>query len=1104
MVDGGLFETQRDDVPAIEAELNALGLADAHEIGRGGFGVVYRCQQLSLDRTVAVKVLTHDLDEENQTRFFREQRAMGRLTGHPNIVNVLQVEATGSGHPLIVMPYHPLGSLDSLIRRSGPLPVEQVLRLGVKMAGAIESAHRLGILHRDVKPANILLSSYGEPALTDFGIAHIAGGFETAAGVVIASPAFTAPEILEGKPPTPMSDIYSLGATLFCALTGHAAFERRSGEQIVAQFVRISSQRIPNLRERGIPEDLAAAIEHAMSHEPDDRPRRADVFGDALRQIQLRNGLTVDEMALPDEDGAIHAHRPSAPPTATGPKAARTPAPLPKAVGNLPLDATRFIGRQHELSTAKAMLEATRILTLTGIGGVGKTRLALRLAAEMRGQFPHGVWLAEFGELLDSSLVPNVVAEALRLHTRGTDPANEVAEFLAPRQALLVLDNCEHVIDAAARFVQSLIRTCPDVLILATSREPLNVAGESVMRVPSLPVPGPDHEPELVGTPTYDAIALFEDRASTAVPGFMLSEDNLGTVVRICRHLDGLPLAIELAAARLRAMSLDQLLQRLTDRYALLTRGARAAPTRQQTLRLCIEWSYDLCTPIEQRIWTQMSVFSGSFELDAAQNVVLEKISQDELLDVVSSLVDKSILIREEHGTVVRFRMLDTLRDFGREKVLASDGYRRLQHRHYGWYRHLVLEAEADWIGPHQLDWLTRIGREQSNLREAMEFALLESNHLDSDAALQITAALFPFWFARNLFSEGRYWLDRALAEDVGHTTTERIKVICFSSVLAELQGDFRAGADLIALGRTLLAEMDDPVSHAYIDHAEGLLVLYSGDAFQASAHLENALRQFSAGNVVRPRVWTLFMLGVSYELRGRTAQAVECYDEVLTITESRGESVYRSYSLWGLGVARYRQGDAESASTLIMQSLRLCRLVDEPLVAAVGLEVLAWIAGDHRDSERAAVLLGAAESLGSAVGSSPLLFHELRAYHSECERASRELLGGDVYRLRHRKGARLGLEKAIAFALVEEHRQKDRNEVQGDLTDRERQVADMVARGLSNQAIATKLGISQRTAQNHVEHIFSKLGVKSRKQIAAWVRAERKTGAADRRRMPH
>ncbi|MDT7766266.1 MAG: serine/threonine-protein kinase PknK, partial [Mycobacterium sp.] len=295
--------TQGDLVPEIPADLRGAGFDDVTEIGHGGFGVVYRCVQTSLDRTVAVKVLSSDLDQDNVDRFIREQRAMGRLSGHPHIVQILEVGTTASGRPFIVMPYHAKDSLEAVIRKHGPLDWSEALSIGVKLAGALDTAHHVGTLHRDVKPANILLTDYGEPQLTDFGIARIAGGFHTATGVITGSPAFTAPEVLEGATPTASSDLYSLGATLFCALTGHAAYERRSGEQVVAQFLRITSQPVPDLREHGLPSDVAAIIERAMARDPTDRPSSAAQFGDELRELQRGNGVAVDEMARPVELG---------------------------------------------------------------------------------------------------------------------------------------------------------------------------------------------------------------------------------------------------------------------------------------------------------------------------------------------------------------------------------------------------------------------------------------------------------------------------------------------------------------------------------------------------------------------------------------------------------------------------------------------------------------------------------------------------------------------------------------------------------------------------------------------------------------------------------
>src|ERR1700752_1912622 len=303
MADVDLHATQRGLTPDLPAELRGAGFDDVAEIGHGGFGVVYRCVQPMLDRTIAVKVLTSDLDPDNLDRFMREQRAMGRLSGHPNIVQILEVGTTASGRPFIVMPYHAKDSLEALVRKHGPLNWRETLSIGVKLAGALDAAHRVGTLHRDVKPANILLSDYGEPQLTDYGIARITGGFETATGIITGSPAFTAPEVLEGATPTVASDIYSLGATMFCALTGPAAYERRSGEQVVAQFLLISSEPIPDLRTQGLPDDVAAAIESAMARDPSDRPASVTEFGERLREIQRSAGTDVDRMALPVELG---------------------------------------------------------------------------------------------------------------------------------------------------------------------------------------------------------------------------------------------------------------------------------------------------------------------------------------------------------------------------------------------------------------------------------------------------------------------------------------------------------------------------------------------------------------------------------------------------------------------------------------------------------------------------------------------------------------------------------------------------------------------------------------------------------------------------------
>ncbi|WP_345342849.1 protein kinase domain-containing protein [Rhodococcus olei] len=1091
MTDSDPLGTRRDVATAVAAELGAAGFDEAEEIGRGGFGVVYRAVQTVLERTVAVKVLTAELDEENRERFLREQRAMGRLTGHPNIAAVLQVGTTEGGRPYLVMPHYSQGSLDARIRVHGPLTAEEVLRLGVKTAGALAAAHRAGIVHRDVKPANILLTDYGEPALADFGIAHITGGFETATGTVTGSPAFTAPEVLGGEPPTPAADVYGLGATLFAALTGHAAFERRSGEQVVAQFLRITTAPVPDLREDGVDDEMAAVIEHAMARAPADRPT-ATALGERLQGLQARSGFPVDEMALRAESGtALQAGGPAVPvPLTTGRSPVRPPTDASaNGRGNLPAELSTFIGRRTELAEAKRLLAVSRLVTLTGIGGVGKTRLALHLATGARRVFADGVWLVELGELHDGALLEGVVAAALGVRSQSTRPLQQVlVDFLAPRELLLVLDNCEQVVDATAQLAESLLSACPKLRILATSREALSVGGEAVLRVPPLTLPDPDREPSLRGLPRYDAVTLFAERAEAALPGFELTAGNAATVARICARVEGLPLAIELAAARLRVLSPEQILARLTDRFTLLARGGRGAPTRQQALRLCVDWSHELCTPAEQWLWAQLSVFAGGVELDAAERVCRwDEEEAGELLDVLAALVDKSILIREESGTVVRFRMLEILRDYGREKLQASGEYLDLRRRHADWYRQLAQRAEADWIGGRQLDWIDRLDREQPNLREALEFALADDTATDS--VLAFASALQPFWLSLGRFGEGRHWLDRALAVTPAAASAVRARALARNYTLTELQEDFAAAAALVGEARALADQSTDPLALAFLELTVEGYELLSGDLASACVRLERALDVFVARGDLLAQVSVLLTLGWARELQRDTARALESHEKVLAITESHGESVFRSHALWATAVAVWSQGDRDRPPQLLQQALGLVRRWRDPFLTAACLEGLAWTVSAEGRARRAAVLMGAAQAQGRLAGASIVVFPGLLVHHDECERNTRRALGPRAFEAAHRDGGSFDLDAAIAYALGEEPATAPPSTGPStELTKRERQVADLVAEGLTNKAIATRLVIAPRTADGHVEHVLAKLGFTSRAQIAAWV----------------
>jgi predicted ATPase len=995
-MDSDPFRTQRDVGSAVVAELSAAGFADADEIGRGGFGTVFRCHQTGLDRIVAVKVLTAE-PEVDRKRFLREQRAMGRLTGHPNIVGVMQVGETARGHPYLVMQYHRQGSLEARIKRLGRLPLDEVLRVGVKMAGALETAHRLEILHRDVKPANVLLTDFGQPALSDFGIAHIAGGFKTATGTFTGSPAFTAPEILSGDAPTPASDVYGLGATLFAALTGHAAYERRSGEQVVAQFLRIATEPVPDPRDSGIPDDAAAVVEMAMSRDPAGRPSAAGL-GEELQRVQADHGLAVDDIPL-----------------RSGQSEPRAAAFARRRPGNLPLELTSFIGRRVELAEVATLLSTSRLVTVTGIGGVGKTRLALRAAAESQQGFPDGAWVVELGELRDPSSVIGVVAGGLGLRDESGRPLRDVlVEFLCSRRLLLVLDNCEQVVDEAAKLAEALLRACPELHILATGREHLGIGGEMVVRLSPLTVPDDDREPTLRRLPGYDAVVLFAERAVAAVPGFALTEDNKATVARICSRVDGLPLAIELAAARLRVMSPEQLLERLADRYTLLSGGSRRAPTRQQTLTWSIDWSYELCTQAEQRLWARLSVFAGSFDLEAAEDVCRHELAPVPMVDLLTSLVDKSILTRSESNGHVRFRVLETLREYGREKLKQAGEYLELRRRHLDWYRRLVADIAADWFSSRQVDWIKRIQVETHNLREAWEFALSDSPR----TLLAMSAGLSLYAISRGLLSEMRQWLDRALTATPVEPSDDRIKALYATTLIAGLQGDLPAATARAAEAQALAEHMVDQVSQGLAAVADGFAALVGGDSHRALTRAEDAV---AATDDPIVRVPAVMLEGWALEFRGELGRALIWQEKALAIAQSAGEVVFRSYALRSIGIGWWRNGKPARAEQLLRESLQLSHLIDDPRNGAACLEALAWIAGANNDPRRAVALMAVAEALGNSLGVSPVGFPDLVVFHEECERRARDTVGAEAFAIAHRQGYAMNFDDAVTYALAED-----------------------------------------------------------------------------------
>jgi non-specific serine/threonine protein kinase len=768
-----------------------------------------------------------------------------------------------------------------------------------------------------------------------------------------------------------------------------------------------------------------------------------------------------------------------------------------RVTGNLPAELTSFVGRRGELAEVKRLLAGSRLVTLTGVGGVGKTRLALRAAAELRRAFRDGVWMVQLDQLRDPALVAQAVAEALGLQDRaGYAPAASLAEFLAGRQLLLVLDNCEHLVEATAKLADQLLRAAAELRVLATSREALTIDGETVLSVPPLPVPQAGQPLTAAQLSVFPAVRLLAERAAQVVPGFAVTEANMGAVAGICRRLEGLPLAIELAAARLRVLSPEQVDARLGSWLGLLTRGGRTRPARQQTLRTSIEWSYELCSQAERLLWARLSVFAGGFELDAAESICADhRLAASRVLDLLAALTDKSILTAAHSEGVARYRLPETLREFGQERLQESGEYTALRRRHRDWHEQLARQVDADWLSPQIADLTARLFREHANVQAAQDFCQTEPGEVEAGLRIALHVWFFHCWIEGHV-SEGRYRLSQLLAQ-TGEPTVWRALGLLLASFLAAVGGDRGAVQPLLEQGTCLAGQLNDPATRAFAAWVAGHLSLFAGDLPQAIAHTEDGLAVLPAADRGRQRAHLLICLANAAGLAGDEERVVACHREIAALTEAGSEYIrhaYSAYSLWALGAAAWRRGDLDRAIGLQQHSLRLRRT--DRMGSTYCVEALAWIAASGQQYERAAFLLGGATGLLRSMGTT-LDGNELVAgYDRGCERQARQALGEAAFQAAYNRGLELDAEDVLAYALEQPPAQppelprKPAVSEAAPLTPRQLQVARLIAGGRSNKEIAAELVISQRTAENHVEHILTKLGFTSRAQVAAWVAA--------------
>jgi predicted ATPase/DNA-binding CsgD family transcriptional regulator/transcriptional regulator with XRE-family HTH domain len=770
--------------------------------------------------------------------------------------------------------------------------------------------------------------------------------------------------------------------------------------------------------------------------------------------------------------------------------AARFAAPASTQQGNpsepapLPSPLTPLVGRERELSHLKALVGRpdVRLVTMTGTGGTGKTRLAVQAAADLLDGFPDGARFVDLSALVDPSLVLSAVGSSFGLGEEHLGLADRVAKVLAGKRLLLILDNFERVIEAAP-IVSFLLASCPLITVLVTSREPLRLSGERVFPVPPLTLPDRVPSASVAWLMQSEAAQLFIQRAQAMKPEFTVTPDNAAAIAEICSWLDGLPLAIELAAARITVLSPAALLMRLERRLPLLTGGPRDQSMRLRTMRDAIAWSYDLLEDAEQTLFRRLAVFVGGFTLEGAEMVSDTERPGIEVVDGVASLIDKSLLRQEEGGGgETRFRMLETVREFGLEQLTTCGDEAAVRSVHAHHYLALARQSFAGVHGRDHSRWMERSEAEHNNFRSALTWLLSQG---DAETAQSLTGALYRFWYVRGHLSEGLSWAERALATATTTPPTVRSWALLAAAWLAWATGDYR-----IAFRRASEAHDLFTVSSAAAGAAESLYVLGmvaedSGDYTSAEAHLGEALEQFRELDEPTWVGFTLNALGlVAYEHGDRTG-AQSLFKEALTQFRAVGELHGTDFALTNLGKVALSVGDFTRAAAFYQKSLTLRHDHGEQVAVAGCLRGLATVAAGLGQFEEAARLFGAAEGLREIIGLPP---PRHRGRHDQAVAATRANLGEEQWHAANSAGRELPLRAAVAEALAicpnSGRHMPDTSG--GGLTDREREVLQLLVSGFTDQRIAEALFVSRRTANTHVQHIYDKLGVNSRAEAAA------------------
>jgi predicted ATPase len=975
-------------------------------LGAGGMGEVYRARDTRLEREVAIKTLSLERcsQPEALSRFEQEARSACALN-HPNIVTIYELGQV-NGTRYISMELVTGETIRKLLA-AGPIPFRKAIVIAAQIADALAKAHAIGIVHRDLKPENLMVSGDTTAKILDFGLAKLLGLKPTSEsdastgitehGTVLGTVGYMSPEQATGGELDFRSDQFSFGSVLYEMVTGFPAFRKKNHAETTAAILRDEPEPLGS-KTLQVPPPFLWIVERCLAKDPNQRYASTHDLARDLAAVRDR---------LADPSTRYSESRPT----------------------TLPVQRTAFIGREREATALRQLLSRAdvQLVTLTGPGGIGKTRLALHVAADIASEFSGGICFVPLSAVTDPTLIASTIAQALGLRETGNQSSQDsLQEYVRglDQPMLLLLDNFEHLLSAAPVITQ-LLTTGPKLKVAVTSQAPLHVYGEHEFPVPPLALPDLNSIPPLEVLSRLPAIALFVERARAVKREFVLSNENAPAVASICARLDGLPLAIELAAARIKLLSPSAMLTRLESRLNLLTGGARDLPTRQQTLRSTVDWSHGLLNAPEQTLFRRLAVFTGGCTLEAVEAVCDTKSDLGlDILDGMASMVDKSLVQQAEQvDTETRFPMLSTIREYALERLAESEDESATRRAHAAYYLVLAEEGAEDVVA--HPEWLDRFDLEHDNFRLALDYLIKTG---DAEWGLRLGAALFHFWETREHFTEGRDSIARLLAlEGTAARPKLRARLSFAAAVLAGEQGDYASARELLEESLETCLELNDKRGVAVALNALALNARDRGDLPTAVLLFERCVEIWKGLGDFADIARALSNLANVTKLQADYARASALYDECLTMFRKAGDGAGVAWTLNYQGDVAREKADLVAARSFCEQSLSEFRQLRDTWGIASTLSDLASLSCDQGNNAEARRLYSESIRMFQQLGHKRGVARALESLAISAAAQSNAVqslhLAGAAAALRQRLGAPLTpaeqprLEKALDFA---------------------------------------------------------------------------------------